>query len=146
MKGVFTILNYYFSPGRWAAQWPLTTAPAAVGDRNLHESQQTHGKPICVHQHKDFGAYKLLIKQFISKLTLYLPRGYQWPLSTAKVCVLNKRKTSEKMITIYSRGLLGGQAYVASFLSLALLDQTQPFYLHLSQMNFHIYHVFLTCY
>ena len=36
MKGIFTILNYYFSPGRWAAQWPLTTAPAAVGDRNLH--------------------------------------------------------------------------------------------------------------
>ena len=35
MKGVFTILNYYFSPGRRAAQWPLTTAPAAVGDRNL---------------------------------------------------------------------------------------------------------------
>lgn len=38
MKGIFTILNYYFSPGRWAAQWPLTTAPAAVGDRNLHFS------------------------------------------------------------------------------------------------------------
>ena len=37
MKGVFTILNYYFSPGRRAAQWPLTTAPAAVGDRNLHK-------------------------------------------------------------------------------------------------------------
>ena len=37
MKGVFTILNYYFSPGRWAAQWPLTTAPAAVGDRNLQK-------------------------------------------------------------------------------------------------------------
>src|SRR5699024_8258410 len=37
MKGIFTILNYYFSPGRWAAQWPLTTAPAAVGDRNLHK-------------------------------------------------------------------------------------------------------------
>lgn len=36
MKGVFTILNYYFSPGRRAAQWPLATAPAAVGDRNLH--------------------------------------------------------------------------------------------------------------
>ena len=35
MKGVFTILNYYFSPGRRAAQWPLATAPAAVGDRNL---------------------------------------------------------------------------------------------------------------
>ena len=35
MKGIFTILNYYFSPGRWAAQWPLATAPAAVGDRNL---------------------------------------------------------------------------------------------------------------
>ena len=37
MKGIFTILNYYFSPGRWAAQWPLTTAPAAVGDRNLQK-------------------------------------------------------------------------------------------------------------
>ena len=36
MKGIFTILNYYFSPGRRAAQWPLATAPAAVGDRNLH--------------------------------------------------------------------------------------------------------------
>lgn len=35
MKGIFTILNYYFSPGRRAAQWPLATAPAAVGDRNL---------------------------------------------------------------------------------------------------------------
>ena len=42
MKGIFTILNYYFSPGRWAAQWPLTTAPAAVGDRNLH-----HAAHIC---------------------------------------------------------------------------------------------------
>ena len=41
MKGIFTILNYYFSPGRWAAQWPLTTAPAAVGDRNLHISELT---------------------------------------------------------------------------------------------------------
>ena len=36
MKGIFSILNYYFSPGRRAAQWPLATAPAAVGDRNLH--------------------------------------------------------------------------------------------------------------
>ena len=39
MKGIFTILNYYFSPGRRAAQWPLATAPAAVGDRNLHFAQ-----------------------------------------------------------------------------------------------------------
>ena len=39
MKGIFTILNYYFSPGRWAAQWPLTTAPAAVGDRNLQSGK-----------------------------------------------------------------------------------------------------------
>lgn len=37
MKGIFTILNYYFSPGRRAAQWPLATAPAAVGDRNLQQ-------------------------------------------------------------------------------------------------------------
>ena len=39
MKGIFTILNYYFSPGRRAAQWPLATAPAAVGDRNLHQAK-----------------------------------------------------------------------------------------------------------
>lgn len=38
MKGIFTILNYYFSPGRRAAQWPLATAPAAVGDRNLQQN------------------------------------------------------------------------------------------------------------
>lgn len=41
MKGIFTILNYYFSPGRRAAQWPLATAPAAVGDRNLHKSDNS---------------------------------------------------------------------------------------------------------
>ena len=40
MKGIFTILNYYFSPGRRAAQWPLATAPAAVGDRNLQPCTQ----------------------------------------------------------------------------------------------------------
>ena len=39
MKGIFAILNYYFSPGRWAAQRPLTTAPAAIGDRNLQIAQ-----------------------------------------------------------------------------------------------------------
>ena len=39
MKGIFTILNYYFSPGRRAAQWPLATAPAAVGDRNLQSGK-----------------------------------------------------------------------------------------------------------
>lgn len=47
MKGIFTILNYYFSPGRRAAQWPLATAPAAVGDRNL---QMTEGKRNIIHQ------------------------------------------------------------------------------------------------
>lgn len=40
MKGIFTILNYYFSPGRRAAQWPLATAPAAVGDRNLQDKAE----------------------------------------------------------------------------------------------------------
>lgn len=44
MKGIFTILNYYFSPGRRAAQWPLATAPAAVGDRNLQNAKITNAE------------------------------------------------------------------------------------------------------
>ena len=50
MKGIFTILNYYFSPGRRAAQWPLATAPAAVGDRNLQSSRIRNEKTGFVFQ------------------------------------------------------------------------------------------------
>lgn len=53
MKGIFTILNYYFSPGRRAAQWPLATAPAAVGDRNLHMNLNFHKKRI-IHKADDY--------------------------------------------------------------------------------------------
>ena len=63
MKGIFTILNYYFSPGRRAAQWPLATAPAAVGDRNLHVNFLVWY--LCRLKSQDIGS--------ISKITLSNP-------------------------------------------------------------------------